>query len=147
MMHAALGVLAIIVLCVLIVSAAPHAQTIEMVGLVVVVSIVGYGLLSIFTLRRLWRLAARISSVWLRIPLQAAAFALLFSPTFLACGAFGPVPYPFILAIDVLSPPSSACGNLSVLTSFNTQWVVLPTWLLFTVSYSLRIYWPSRHAL
>jgi hypothetical protein len=135
------------------VSAAPHVRTIEMVGLVVVVSIAGYGLLAIFTLRQLWRLAARARSAWLRIPLQSASFALLFSPTFMACGALAPMPYPFILAIDLIdllhlpSIPSSPCGNLPVLTSFNTLRVVIPTWLILTICYSLRLYWSSRHAL
>jgi hypothetical protein len=111
------------------------------------VGCLGYAVLAIVVLRNLWRLAAaKIPNAWLRAPLQSALFAVLFSPTFMACGAVAPMPFPFIIASD-LSSPGEACGPGTWFTPLVALYVVLPTWLVFTMSYELYLVWSRRHAL
>jgi hypothetical protein len=124
-----------------------QARSLEVVAALMCATFGGYMWLGIFILRRLWRLAAaRVRPSWLCVPVQAGCFALLFSPTFAACGALAPLPFPLIIAVDVVYPPEN-CGNLSELTRFNTLYVVVPTWLVFTLGYSLYLLWSRRHAL
>jgi hypothetical protein len=108
-----------------------------MTAVVYLGALAGYLAAAALALWVTWRLTRSIHAPWLRICIRSAAIALLFSPTIFACGAYTPVPFPLLLASDVLQSHSPCnLGHYQVV--WNAVHVVAPIWVLLLGAWLLR---------
>lgn len=66
--------------------------------------------IGVLTLRMIWRRSAAYPSARLRIALRTFWIAFAFTPTVAACGAVAVVPFPLLLAAELILPASDVCG-------------------------------------
>jgi hypothetical protein len=97
--------------------------------LIYLFAMVAYTIGSIAAIRFVWRRTAEFRTTFLRLLLRCSAIALLFSPTFLFCGAGILVPYPLVIAAEIYYGDTS-CGQVTSMLAWNTLYVVVPVWLL-----------------
>jgi hypothetical protein len=106
--------------------------------LLAVVVVVAEVLLSILVVRYVWRRTSTPAvGRTARVLVRATVFALLLSPTFVACGAGAPIPFPLIVAADVYFP-GPACGQVRFFSTYNFLYVVLPTWFVVVLVQTIR---------
>jgi hypothetical protein len=110
--------------------------------LIAVLGIAGYIAVSVAVLVWVWRLSRRIASTFARVAIRTALVAVLFAPTFFACGGASPVPFPMLVVSDIstaLSPPRQhSCGYQGVVP-FNIG-IVLGTWAVILAA-SMLVIW------
>jgi hypothetical protein len=113
--------------------------------LMAVLVIGGYLAVSIALLVLVWRLSRRVASTFARVVVRAATAAVLFAPTFFACGGASPVPFPILVVSDIstaLSPPREYSCGYQASVPFNIS-IVLGTWATI-VSVSMLVIWVRR---
>ena len=97
--------------------------------------------------RLVWKLTpAAATPTWQRVLLRTSVIAILFSPTFVACGAGILLPYPLLVAYE-LYYGDGGCGQITSYIAYNAVYVVIPAWVLGIGIYGGRLWWIQRHAL
>lgn len=108
--------------------------------------VVLYIMITIIAVKYVWvKTAPAHVNSWTRVPVRAAVIAFLASPTFAACGALAPIPFPLIIAMDLYFP-GPACGQINSFTPWNFVYVVLPTWVVAMIAQVVRTSWGRRGA-
>jgi hypothetical protein len=102
-----------------------------------------YIALAILAIRFIWRRTA--TPTWTmatRVLARSGAVAFLFSPTFYACGAAAPVPFPILLVAESFMD-DGGCGRITSFLTWNVSYVVLPTLALVILVYLMTL-WVAR---
>ena len=95
-------------------------------------------ILSLLVARYVWRRTGAPSVGRMsRVLGRATTIALLFSPTWVGCGAMAPLPFPVIVAMDLYFR-GPACGQIHYFSTYNLLYVVAPTWIIATAVLAFR---------
>ena len=101
--------------------------------------VLAYVVTAILLGRLVWR-RSKSAAQWSRALARSVYLAFFFSPTFVACGALAPVPFPILIAW-VIASNDFGCGQMSGFgyIRWNAEFVVMPTLLLLLAIYAIRI--------
>jgi hypothetical protein len=101
--------------------------------LIYLTGMAGYLLAASLATWAIWRLTRRISvPPAMRFLIRTTVLALLFSPTFFACGAAVPMPFPILVARELLGP-NDGCSPHHYLVYWNAGYIVAPAWIVVAV--------------
>jgi len=85
---------------------------------------------------------------WLQAIVRTGCIAILFAPTIFACGAAAPIPFPLLVASEILAP-TSWCNLHHYQVYWNSTYIVGPMWALmmggWLLTRFLRAQPPSNH--
>ena len=82
-----------------------------------------------------WRLT-RAARRWLRGLIRTAVIAVLFAPTIFACGGSAVIPFPLLLASDLMHPQFE-CNRSHFQVEWNVLHVIGPMWALLFATWML----------
>src|SRR6266571_4650150 len=90
------------------------------------VGLITYLGLTVMIGRYVWRrTSGPTTGALIRMVVRASVLAFFASPTFAACGALAPVPFPMLMFLDAYFP-GPACGQLRSFAAWNLLYVVTP---------------------